>query len=467
MKLFEKSTLSLFFIVTALFACEDNDSVPKENPNPNPNPIEEESTTIVASNVSTSIDEYRVEGESIVVVEAESSNASAIQFEIANQSPENAVQIDKDSGQITVLDASAFQYRINPTIDGEIKLIAGEESKNIEFEIEVLDIKNLVTTIAGTTTPGLVDGMGTDARFNTPAAICIDKDDTIYIADFLNHAIRKMTPDGTVTTLAGTGVQGRANGPGDSASFATPQGIAVDLNGNIFVSDASNHLIRKITPSGVVSTLAGNGRAGFSDGNGINASFNVPEGIITDSEGNVFVADRENHRIRKITPNGDVTTYAGEESGFVDGNREVARLSKPFALEIDDEDNLYVVGIGRNPGDGFGNYRIRKISKDGSVSTIEVKNEMGQDIHILTMDLTITNDGTLYFADLSVREGNFYKVTPQGEFVIVAGNNGAELIDGIGTAASFSGVRGTDVDSEGNIYGVDFLNHVVRKIVLD
>ena len=158
----------------------------------------------------------------------------------------------------------------------------------------------MVSTFAGGTS-GFVNGTGTAARFNLPRDVAVDSSGNVFVADQNNHAIRKITPAGVVSTFAG-GTPGVVNGTGTAASFYYPQGVAVDSSGNVFVGDADNNAIRKITPAGIVSTFAGNGTQGFVNGTGAAASFTTPTGVAVDSSGNVFVADQNNNAIRKITP---------------------------------------------------------------------------------------------------------------------------------------------------------------------
>src|SRR5208337_1041744 len=167
----------------------------------------------------------------------------------------------------------------------------------------------VVTTIAGTA-----------SLFDSPGGIAVDSSGNLYIADSNNKIIRKITTDGVVTTLAGSGLRGHADGPGTAASFDSPGAIAVGSNGNVYVTDFFTNMIRKISPDGMVTTLAGSGETGHADGPGKAASFQYPDGVALDSSGNVYVADMSNNLVRKITSDGVVTTLAGSgKTGHANG----------------------------------------------------------------------------------------------------------------------------------------------------
>ena len=209
-------------------------------------------------------------------------------------------------------------------------------------------------------------GGGTPAEFSFPKDVAVDASGNVYVADENNYRIRKITPERVVSTLAGTGESGSADGAGTTAAqFSLPNGVAVDASGNVYVADQQNHRIRKITPAegggeSTVSTLAGS-IEGFSDGAGTDAQFKYPNDVAVDAEGNVYVADQFNHRIRKITPEGVVSTLAGSGTtdkgipggGFKDGVGRSARFNSPTGVAVDAEGNLYVADRTNN--------RIRKI----------------------------------------------------------------------------------------------------------
>lgn len=224
-----------------------------------------------------------------------------------------------------------------------------------------------VTTLAGTVgVRGIGDGTGTAATFDVPWAVATDSAGNVYVAEMMTHVIRKITPTGNVTTLAGTAlVPGHADGAGTAARFTNPWSVTTDNNGNIYVADDGNQTIRKVTPQGGVTTLAGTaGVSGHADGTGAAASFNRPRGVAADSVGNIYVGDCGNHTIRKITPAGEVTTLAGTAGvqGYADGAGAAASFSCPGALVTDPVGNIYVADSG--------NHTIRKVTPAGVVTTV-------------------------------------------------------------------------------------------------
>jgi sugar lactone lactonase YvrE len=240
----------------------------------------------------------------------------------------------------TVYVSDAANYKIRQILDGMVSTLAG----------------------AADNLPGFVNDVGAAAKFGSPHGLALDDIGNLYVADTANHAIRKVTPDGVVTTVAGNGTAGDTNGFTTDAQFNEPWDVALDRTGNIYVAERAGNRIRKITPDGTVSTLAGNGEAGLTDGASEIAQFNTPLGLAADMQGNVYVADAINHRIRKITPDGTVSTFAGggatgaDQGGFANGAVGNARFNYPVDVAFDTLGNLYVA-------DGL-NYRIRKIVMD-------------------------------------------------------------------------------------------------------
>ena len=205
------------------------------------------------------------------------------------------------------------------------------------FEVKKINSVGVDSTFAGGT-QGNADGTGTAAQFNYASGIAIDSTGNLYVADYSNHRIRKITPSGVVSTFAGSS-QGYADGNGTAAQFNSPYGIAIDSSGNLYVADYYGRRIRKISTAGVVSTFAG--ANGYVDGAGTIARFSSPSGITQDYLGNLYVADRRNHKIRKITPDGVVSSFAGSSQGYADGTGTAAQFNSPYGIAIDSAGNLY------------------------------------------------------------------------------------------------------------------------------
>ena len=219
-----------------------------------------------------------------------------------------------------------------------------------------------VTTLAGSTTSGYVDASGAAARFNGVRGIAVSDSGDVYVSDAANQRIRKITAAGAVTTFAGSGTIGSVDGHGTAAQFNHPEGLAIDSKDNLIVVDSNNSRIRKISPSGAVTTLAGS-TAGYANGMGTAAQFNFPRGVVIDKTGNLYITDYTNHRIRKVTPSGVVTTVAGfGTAGATDGAAASAQFNNPYGITIDKLGALYI--------SDYGNHRIRIISPEGTVSTL-------------------------------------------------------------------------------------------------
>lgn len=340
--------------------------------------------------------------------------------------------------------------------------------------IRNLLLEHAVSTQLGSTTPGSTDDRTLFATFRLPFGIARDVAGNFYIADAGNHVIRKADPQGRVTTLAGTaGSTGDDDGTGAAARFDTPRSVAVDKAGNVYVADEGNHLIRKITPAGKVTTLAGDGRPRFADGLGHDASFNVPRGIAIDADGNLFVADNGNHRIRKVTPAGDVSTYAGSgTSGYADDEATKARFTKPSGVSVDATGRVYVADLGNNA--------IRLITKEndavkvgtfaGGTGTPGYQDGPGGSAQFNDpWGLVVDAVGRVFVADY----GNclIRKISPDGtvstyagEVSATTGNPVAGYADGRASQARFAAPSGVVIDELGYVYVVDSENHCIRRL---
>lgn len=420
MKFTQFLTAALCSIVIFSSCKKDNDTVPAQAPahtvtaiNPAIGP-KNTVVTITGTNFGTSTSALKVYFNG---VQGTIQTATDIQITatVPAGASTGAVKVEKNSAQVT---GPVFTYLGN----GTVSTLAGSSLgfsdgtgtaaqfnvpsgivKDATGNLFVCDRDNnrirkitpagVVTTFAGSTM-GFADGTGTAAQFNQPYCITIDGSGNLYVGDRINHAIRKITPAGVVSTLAGNGTAGNQNGTGSAARFNEPLGVASDASGNIYVADYINGLIRKVTPAGVVTTfinsgqvfglvldaagnlyyttysyhqvikystanvssvVAGqNGTSGSADGTGLAATFYFPSGITIDGAGNLYVCDAFNHRIRKITAGAVVTTIAGSSQGSGNGVGPAAQFDTPIALCGDfANDILYVAD--------FSNHRIRKI----------------------------------------------------------------------------------------------------------
>jgi serine/threonine protein kinase len=320
------------------------------------------------------------------------------------------------------------------------------------------------STLAGLAgAKGSIDDSGTNARFNVPSAIAVDGSGNIYVADTANNTIRSITPDGEVATLAGlAGSSGSIDGDGPDARFLGPFGIATDSDGNVYVADMANDTIRKVTPNGVVSTLAGVPKyPGSNDGTGDNARFRNPWSVAVDTVGNVYVADSSNDTIRKIGPGGMVTTLAGVagKAGSADGTGAKARFWNPHGVAVDTAGNVYVSDTSNNT--------IRKITPGGLVTTLagfpgvpgNIDGVGARARFSSPQALSVDGAGNLFVADAD--NSVIRKITPAGVVSTVAGRTGVPA--GAGVGARFSHPAGVALDSAGNLYIADTGNHAIRK----
>jgi sugar lactone lactonase YvrE len=324
-----------------------------------------------------------------------------------------------------------------------------------------------VTTVAGSAgQSGSVDGTGAAARFNLPAGIAVDASGNVFVADYTNHTIRRVTPAGVVTTIAGSaGTSGSTNGTGSGARFRQPTGVAVDSGGNVYVADQSNSTIRRITPAGVVTTFAGTpDNVGSVDGVGSAARFFLPKQVGTDSSGNVWVADTGNSTVRRITPAASVTTIAGSanQSGYQDGTGNAVRFNVPQQIAID--------GSGAIVVSDSGNHLIRRVS-GATASTVAGTPEIpgttdGPAASARFRDplgVAIDPSGNTYVADWG--NHTIRRIAPNGTVTTFAGSPGQSgTTDGSGAAARFHGPRALAAGADGSVWVTDRENHTIRRI---
>ncbi|WP_026260880.1 NHL repeat-containing protein [Spirosoma luteum] len=356
-------------------------------------------------------------------------------------------------------------------LDGSGNLYIADSQNH---RIRKVATNGIITTVAGTGTAGYGgDGAAaTAASLNNPVGVTVDGTGNLYIADALNHRIRKVASSGIITTVAGTGTAG-FSGDGAAATAATlnaPAGVTVDASGNLYIADASNHRIRKVSASGIISTVAGNGTAGYNeDGVAANTtSLNNPAGLAVDGGGNLYIADQSNHRIRKVSTLGIITTVAGNGIGVYSGDGGMATMTSlysPGGVTIDGTGNVFIA-------DAL-NHRIRKVATNGIITTVAGNGTVnyGGDggpatAASLYNPVGVAFDGTGNFYIADQQNQRIRKVATSGVITTVAGNGlftfGGD--GGVATAANLANPSGVAVDGLGNLYIADALNHRIRKV---
>jgi kumamolisin len=335
----------------------------------------------------------------------------------------------------------------------------------------------VISTFAGQAgVNGAADGLGTNAQFNLPNEVAVDSGGNIWVADTNNNEIRKITAAGNVTTFAGNGTAGYVNANGNSALFDAVSAVGIGSGGNLFVTDELNNAIRKITAAGNVTTFAGSntGTSGYINGTATNARFDAPQGVVTDSGGNLYVTDTNNNAVRKITTTGSVSTFAGSTNNSTIGTGTPGSINGNGTAARFNFPSAIAIDAGGNiyVADSNNN-AIRKITPAGNVTTLAG-----------SPPFQGTADGTGSFARFNFPSGvavdsggnvfvadsfnnSIRKITPAGVVTTVAGQPGVTgSADGVGSEAKFNTNYGVAVDATGNLYIADSLNNTIRKAQL-
>ncbi|MDO1451888.1 IPT/TIG domain-containing protein [Rhodocytophaga aerolata] len=379
---------------------------------------------------------------------------------------ENVVTINAKNCLVTAATATSINI-IVPPVAGSGDIVVTTNSKSAKSTSSFRYVETItVTTVAGSV-EGYIDGTSTNAKFQNPHYLAVGSDGTLYISDTFNNRIRKISPDGIVSTVAGNGdrgIQQYVDGPAAQARFNSPNGIAVANDGTLYVAESGSNRIRKISPDGIVSTIAGDGNimGGYADGPGTQALFKQPTDISIASDGTLYITDLNNYRIRKISPDGIVSTVAGNGSlGAVDGPAAQATFDNPSGITIGSDGTLYITE----------RHKIRKISPDGIVSTVAGNADFGtidgtraEARFYFPADITVAGDGTLYVSEFT--NNKIRKIDSAGVVTTLAGDLESGYVDGTATEARFFAPRGMALVDTSILYVVDDRNHKIRKVTI-
>ena len=344
--------------------------------------------------------------------------------------------------------------------------------------IRKVDAGGIITTFAGSGLTNFSGdgGLATSAGLDYPYAVALDQAGNLYVADSNNNRVRKVTGAGTISTFAGTGTAGYSGdgGPATQAELDSPEGVAVDSAGNVYIADQNNQSVRRVAANGTITTYAGNGtgQVGHSGDGGpaIQATLNFPQGLAVDAGGNLYIADRQNNRVRRVAPSGVITTVAGNGNGAFSGDGGAAvnaSLSQPTGVAVDSAGNLYIAD--------WNNYRVRKVDTHGAITTIAgtgAGNYAGQEgvpATQIPMDqpvgVTVDGAGNLYITVTG--SGTVTRVDPNGLGTRLVNETTYEGFGGDGGPALLSYLNepwNLVADANGNLYIADSANDRIRKV---
>ena len=363
-------------------------------------------------------------------------------------------------------------YRVAIDEAGNILIADGSNQR-----VRKVTTAGIISTVAGNGTAGFSGdgGLATNAQLNAPYGVTLDANGNLLIADLNNNRVRIVSAaSGVIRTIAGTGTGGTGGtgGPATSAQLRNPSDTLMDPTGNVFIADSTNFRIEKISPAGVISTLAGSGTSGFSGDNGaaIAAQFNRPMSLARDATGNLYITDLNNQRIRRVTPDGTITTIAGNgTAGWSgdDGPATSAQINTPYGVAIDGSGNLFIADTN--------NHAIRKVTPAGVITTVVgvgaiagFSGDGGQALYAQLngpAGVAVDAAGNLFIADTN--NNRIRMVNVAGIITTIAGNgsNGFRGDGGPATSAWLSQPRDLTVDAAGNIFIADTTNHRVRVLV--
>jgi sugar lactone lactonase YvrE len=390
------------------------------------------------------------------------------------------------------INSARFQLPTSVTLDSQGNLYVADLNNHA---IRMIDTKGQVSTLVGNGVAGFKDGPVGQAQIGDVRYVAVGPDGAIYFSDASNERIRKISPDhSTVSTLAGNpdlddkgfAIPDHADGPGNQAKFYYPWGLALDKSGNLFVADADDNTIRKITPDGTVSTFAGTGQADFSDGSGdpLQASFWEPVGLAFNANGDLFISDWGNELIREVSASGEMSTFAGNplvdsnnipQPGFEDGSGDQAQFGSPWGIKFGG-DTLYVADADNyapeNTDISFINSRVRAVTPSGDVTTVAGSGRFGMDngngeaaTFRFNQDVAPLPDGTIYVAD--TYNNAIRKIASDGTVSTLAGVSPAGYQDGPADKALLTVPQFIAGDGNGNFYIADTGNNRIRKLSAD